>query len=298
MVRQGTVYYLHTDQLDTPRAVTDTSKNVIWRWDSDPFGKMAANEDPDGDGTAFVFNLRFAGQYYDKETRLHYNYFRYYDPSTGRYITSDPIGLAGGLNTYGYVKGNPTYWSDPVGLWPSQHGFYVHQQVTLDVVKVDPRFRQSLISGQEFADSSQFQTGEASFRHAMRNRGQSVCRARYLADKFVRSQFNKAQYYKKLYQQTGNDYYMEKSLFEFSIGLHTLQDSTSPSHSGFQVWSDSPSSFDIYTHITAETIFAPIDKRSTESLYGVTKNAWGWYQSGKLPEGNLFPSQNSQCGCQ
>jgi RHS repeat-associated protein len=116
MVRQGTVYYLHTDQLGTPRAVTDTSKNVIWRWDSDPFGMMAANEDPDGDGTKFAFNLRFAGQYYDKETRLHYNYFRYYDPSTGRYITSDPIGLKGGLNTYGYVGGNPLIWIDQYGL--------------------------------------------------------------------------------------------------------------------------------------------------------------------------------------
>ena len=56
------------------------------------------------------------GQYYDQETGLHYNYFRYYDPTTGRYITSDPIGLAGGLNTYVYVDNNPLYWIDPFGL--------------------------------------------------------------------------------------------------------------------------------------------------------------------------------------
>jgi RHS repeat-associated protein len=118
VIQQGTVYYLHNDHLGTPRVVTDASKTVVWRWDSDPFGSTAANDDPDNDGTAFTLNLRFPGQYYDSETGLHYNYFRYYDPSTGRYITSDPIGLAGGLNTYGYVEGNPVNLTDPLGLAP------------------------------------------------------------------------------------------------------------------------------------------------------------------------------------
>jgi len=65
-----------------------------------------------------VFRITLPGQYHDVETGLHYNYFRYYDPETGRYITSDPIGLLGGLNTFGYVRGNPLYWSDPLGLDP------------------------------------------------------------------------------------------------------------------------------------------------------------------------------------
>ena len=102
--------YIHTDQLGTPRLVTDQNLITVWRWDSTPFGETTVSS------PLTVFNLRFPGQYYDQETGLHQNYFRTYDPSTGRYITSDPIGLEGGLNTYLYVGGNPIIYSDPSGL--------------------------------------------------------------------------------------------------------------------------------------------------------------------------------------
>ena len=109
-------YYIHTDQLDTPRVVTDTGGNVVWKWDNaDPFGANMANENPNGAGT-FSFNLRFPGQYYDKETNLHYNVNRDYDPAIGRYVQSDPIGLGGGINTYTYVDGDPLSYVDLFGL--------------------------------------------------------------------------------------------------------------------------------------------------------------------------------------
>jgi RHS repeat-associated protein len=60
--------------------------------------------------------LRFPGQYFEEETNLHYNHFRYYDPEIGRYITSDPIGLGGGTNIYSYVVGNALRYVDPLGL--------------------------------------------------------------------------------------------------------------------------------------------------------------------------------------
>ncbi|KRC00112.1 hypothetical protein ASE26_24110, partial [Duganella sp. Root198D2] len=98
----ATAYFIHTDQLNTPRAITNGSGNLVWQWDSDPFGKDAADEQPAGQ-LAFAFNQRFPGQQFDRETHLHYNYYRDYDPQTGRYVQSDPIGLEGGINTYAYV---------------------------------------------------------------------------------------------------------------------------------------------------------------------------------------------------
>jgi len=115
-MRGGSLYYIHTDHLGTPRLVTDQTQTVVWRWISDPFGETAPSQDPDGDGTPFVLDLRFPGQHYDAETGRHYNYFRDYDPATGRYVQSDPIGLVGGLNTYLYANGNPVRYADPEGL--------------------------------------------------------------------------------------------------------------------------------------------------------------------------------------
>jgi RHS repeat-associated protein len=108
--------YLHNDHLDTPRHATDDTRTTVWRWESDAFGSTAADADPDGDSNLTVVNLRFPGQYSDQETGLHYNHFRYYDPNTGRYKISDPVSLIGGVNTYGYVEGNPMHWGDPLGL--------------------------------------------------------------------------------------------------------------------------------------------------------------------------------------
>lgn len=104
-----TLTYLHTDHLATPRYGTNAAGSTVWTWDSGAFGKEAPT------GTAIV-NLRFPGQYYDSETTLHYNWNRYYNPAIGRYLSSDPIGLQGGLNTFGYVTQSPLVRVDPLGL--------------------------------------------------------------------------------------------------------------------------------------------------------------------------------------
>jgi RHS repeat-associated protein len=110
------VFFIWSDNLGTPRQITDTSNVSRWEWsNSDPFGNNAPNENPASAGV-FSYNLRFPGQYFDVETGKHYNYFRDYDAGIGRYFQSDPIGLDGGLNTFGYVGANPLGSIDDEGL--------------------------------------------------------------------------------------------------------------------------------------------------------------------------------------
>jgi RHS repeat-associated protein len=118
------VYYVHTDHLGSPRAITRPSDDaIVWRWDNaDPFGDNAAEENPSGLGN-FKYDLRLPGQYYDAETGMHYSYFRDYDPSSGRYAQSDPIGLDGGINTYAYALNNPVAKRDFFGLDTCGSGF-------------------------------------------------------------------------------------------------------------------------------------------------------------------------------
>ncbi len=113
------LHYIEPDHLGTPRVIIDGIRNVpIWTWSitGEAFGSTPPDEDPDNDGIAFAFDLRYPGQRYDNTTGLNYNYFRDYDPSTGRHVQSDPIGLEGGISTYAYVGGNPLGAVDPLGL--------------------------------------------------------------------------------------------------------------------------------------------------------------------------------------
>jgi RHS repeat-associated protein len=105
--------------LNTPRLVEDQNQSPVWTWQQgEPFGDSVPNQQPASAG-AFVFNLGLPGQYRDVETGTSYNYFRNYNPATGGYIESDPIGLNGGFAVYAYVSSSPLRWSDPFGLDPN-----------------------------------------------------------------------------------------------------------------------------------------------------------------------------------
>ena len=103
-------YSVVTDHLGTPRELIDQFGNVAWRADFWSWGELR-----DLQATGVACPIRFQGQWWDEETGLHYNRYRFYDPKIGRYLSSDPLGIVGGLNQYSYVA-NPIIWIDPLGL--------------------------------------------------------------------------------------------------------------------------------------------------------------------------------------
>jgi len=107
------IYWYHTELNGLPERVTDADGQTVWRGQFSTWGKT--ERELSVPQWQVPQNLRFQGQYLDRESGLHYNLFRYYDPVAGRYTQMDPIGLLGGINTYGYVP-DPLTWVDPLGL--------------------------------------------------------------------------------------------------------------------------------------------------------------------------------------
>jgi RHS repeat-associated protein len=116
-VVRGEIYSFLNDRLGTPQMLADSTNTIVWEGIYKPFGDADVNPN-----SSVVNNFRFAGQYYDEETGFHYNYHRYYDPNTGRYLTPDPIGLLGGINLWTYSGLNPINAIDPFGLDTAEWG--------------------------------------------------------------------------------------------------------------------------------------------------------------------------------
>jgi RHS repeat-associated protein len=132
---QADIYWLHTDLNSAPLEVTDGAGNLRWSGQYDTFGKLQGQTVAGAErrkGAVYDQPLRYAGQYQDDESGLHYNLFRYYEPEVGRFTTQDPIGLSGGMNLYQYAP-NPYGWVDPLGLAnrPANGKYHIFQEHTI-----------------------------------------------------------------------------------------------------------------------------------------------------------------------
>ncbi len=108
--KETKAYHYQLDHLGTPQELTDTKGEIVWSAHYRAYGEISRLDIGKVDNP-----LRFQGQYFDQESGLHYNRHRYYNPDVGRYLTPDPVKLAGGINAYQYAQ-NPIGWIDPLGL--------------------------------------------------------------------------------------------------------------------------------------------------------------------------------------
>jgi len=104
------LYFVHADHLDRPIRMTDATKAVVWDVAYSPFGAVYSIT-----GSLAANNLRFPGQYFLLESGLHYNWYRHYDPTLGRYLQADVLGFINGSSVFAYAKGNPVSLTDPDG---------------------------------------------------------------------------------------------------------------------------------------------------------------------------------------
>lgn len=110
-----TLAWYQCDHLGTPQELTDQNGDIAWSAQYKAWGEVREQRSAFAQQQGLTNPIRFQGQYHDKETGLHYNRYRYYDPGIGRFISKDPIGLAGGINLHQYAP-NPIEWVDPLGL--------------------------------------------------------------------------------------------------------------------------------------------------------------------------------------
>ncbi|MDR9542110.1 RHS repeat-associated core domain-containing protein [Acinetobacter baumannii] len=115
------ITFYHCDQVGTPQTMTNIRGECVWEILQDTWGAVSQIKALNQDNPFEQNNLRFQGQYYDQETELHYNRYRYYEPHSARYVSKDPIGLEGGMNTSSYVS-DPNQWIDPKGLNSFNYG--------------------------------------------------------------------------------------------------------------------------------------------------------------------------------
>jgi len=233
VVAETNIYYYHNSHLGTPEIITDTNQTIVWQASYTPFGKATVSVN------TIDNNIRFPGQYFDQETGLHYNYFRDYDPEIGRYIQSDPIGLAGGINTYGYVGGNPVNYVDPLGLHSTRAHNRLIRRFAQGLGNLPPRHIQAMNRGSAEADAMfrnwtfwGNQGDDYSFMHALTSSTNPSASATCKKTRnFIKEQLA---IYDKWIDRGWGEYRAYEAL---GMALHPVMDSTSPAHVNYQSFS-------------------------------------------------------------
>ena len=210
--------------------------------------------------------MRYSSKPVEPESGLQNFGYRFYSSQLGRWLSRDPMQERGGVNLYGYVHNSPVGSFDVLGLWGSVPGLRVHQNVTESELDALSKYEIALISAAHvYIDQDQFQTARFSFMHAMRSPEDSVACGAQKTNNFIRNQL----LFARAHLQEGD---RVRALWRFGFALHTLQDASSPSHAGFQVWSGHEELWEKALHVVQEG--HPVQAWGT-SLARDTRRAFG-----------------------
>jgi RHS repeat-associated protein len=239
-----------------------------WRTNDgeDSFGKVTAS------AGSLVNPFQYTGREMDSETGLYYYRARYYDPTSGRFLSEDPAGWAGGNNFFRYAGNNSVLFNDPSGYWPTKV-LTVHQNAIDRALSFLPAADRDILKQQQVAMDAD-QSVAMSYKHCMRAPGQCIGAAMNQANDWLQSEIQKA----RAANIAGNH---QEMLRHMGNVIHTLQDCTSPAHTGFQVWQGDNFGHWISAaeHVNAEFY----DPGPGSALDNATLKAWNYLTSGTLP---------------
>lgn len=230
-----TVKYYFSDHLGSASVVTDSSGNILKEADYYPYGGEIVVAGSDGN------NYKFTGKERDSESSLDYFGARHYVPALGRFMTPDPTRLSAFFdspqtwNGYAYAHNDPTVYVDINGEWPADiHNIII--DTAFPNLTADQKELLKQVSAHQDSILSGGQGNSLAFQHAMRGPGQSVQEAEADYNTFVSLNEDQATKDQINFSLSGNTGYSNKALTEFAAALHAITDSTSPAHSGFQLW--------------------------------------------------------------
>ena len=271
----ATTYFV-ADHLGSTNGLTNSSGALTASNAYDSFGNPT--------NSTFPGRYQFTGREFDSTTGQQYSRARFYDPKIGRFISEDPIGFAGGdENLYGYVLNNPISFTDPTGYFPSWWRFNYHADITRHGLKgfASPEQIEAIANANTSYDRRTQVPIYAPY-HAMTRPGQTPAEALAEANDFVRRKICEARRLAELGDEAG-------AMNELGQAIHTLQDSHSPAHSGFQeAWpTDLGSTIENIPHSLSETLLP--GRANLNAAEDSTRRAWRYFKGDPMPS-NFFPN--------
>jgi RHS repeat-associated protein len=229
LIATGPLYFSQ-DHLGSTTALTNSLGVVTSQMNYDAFGNQTTG--------ANLTRYEYTGREFDSDTGLYYYRARWYDPQVGRFISEDPIGLAGGINQFAYVRNAPINSIDPTGLWSTE----AHNEIIEQAFKycLSESQRRRLKDASRYVDRAENQDESHAYQHSMRASNESVEHAKRNAEIFVDTHEWSARTRAPLGCKEGYDKISGEALWEMGQALHTIMDATSPSHEGFQMWHGPP----------------------------------------------------------